>query len=457
MNIVVLGDIMMDINHKSITTRSAAEADLPVYKVLETNYILGGAGNVAKNLKNLKTNVEIICVLGNDNYGKKIDNTLKELGIKNMCYFDSSRKTTQKNRLFCDEKLVSRFDIEDSHDIDVNMESSIFNYIDKKINSINAFIISDYNKGVVTASLCNKIINLCKNHNIPTFIDPKFTNIHKYKNCFCFKPNLKEAETISGSTNLDKVFEDIKNIINPVNLVITSSRDGMFLNNSTNQIKHKSEIPVIDVTGAGDIALCIIVYIYIKSKNMKLACEIANFICGKSVQTIGNYQLVLQDIYDFYLQNKIIYDYESEKISYLSSLKDNNKIVFTNGCFDIVHSAHLKLLKFCKKQGDLLIVGLNSDSSIKKLKGESRPINLVEERADFLLQTSYVDYVIIFDTETPYEIINTLKPNILVKGGDYKIEDVIGRKFVDKVILFDFIKDRSTSLVVKKILDSNEK
>ncbi len=455
MNILILGDVMIDINYICSSNRIAAEADIPVYKIEETNYILGGAGNVAKNLKNLKCNVEIISLLGNDFYGKKIDSLLKNFNIKNMSFIDSSRKTTQKNRLFHNGELTSRFDIEDLHDIEINVENSIFNYIEKKINTIDALIISDYNKGIVTESLCKRVIDICNNNSVPTFIDPKFTNIDKYKNCFCFKPNYKEAEFISKKTNIDDIFENIKNIINPVNLVITSGSDGMNLNNKDCHIKHKENIPVVDVTGAGDIALCVIVYIYLKSKDMTLACEIANFICGKSIQSIGNYQLRLQDIYDFYLKDKIIYEHEIEKLNYLEKLKENHKIVFTNGCFDIIHSAHMKLLKYSKSLGDFLIVGLNSDNSIKRLKGDKRPINLIEERTEFLLQTSYVDYIIIFDNETPFDILKNIKPNILVKGSDYLIENIIGKEFADKVVLFDFIKNKSTSLIVKKILEND--
>jgi D-beta-D-heptose 7-phosphate kinase/D-beta-D-heptose 1-phosphate adenosyltransferase len=157
---------------------------------------------------------------------------------------------------------------------------------------------------------------------------------------------------------------------------------------------------------------------------------------------------------DNYLQsntiiNKIIYSYEFEKIQNIKNM--NKTIVFTNGCFDILHSAHIKILQFSKKQGDILVVGINTDESIKKLKGPERPINNIEERTNILSLFNFIDYIIIFNDDTPYNIIEILKPNILVKGSDYKKEDVIGGNLVDDVILFDYIQNKSTSLIVKKI------
>jgi D-beta-D-heptose 7-phosphate kinase/D-beta-D-heptose 1-phosphate adenosyltransferase len=451
MNIIVLGDIMLDINHICETSRQAPEAPIPIYEIKKTSYILGGAGNVAKNLSNIKTNVEIITVLGDDMYGKKIQEMLDTLNIKNKCYIDNKRNTTQKNRLFYSNKLVNRHDIENTNDIDINIETMIYNYISEKITKLDAIIISDYNKGVITEKLCKKIISIANNNSIPTFIDPKLKNINKYSNCFCFKPNMSEAIQLTKETNIDLIFSSIKTHINPNNIIITDGSNGIYLNNSEINYKHKEEINVIDVTGAGDIALCVLVYIWLLEKDINLGCSIANFICGKSVQYLGNYNLSIHDIYDYYLKDKIIYDYEINKLKYLNKIKQFNKIVFTNGCFDIIHSAHIKLLNYSKKQGDLLIVGLNSDESIKRLKGSTRPINNINERSELLSSLDFIDYIVIFSDDTPYNILSVLKPNIIVKGGDYTRESIIGKEFVDDIILFNFIDGKSSTNVIKQI------
>lgn len=451
MKILILGDIILDINYICTTNRQAPEAPIPVYNIKNINYILGGAANIANNLHNLKCDTEIISVIGNDEITNKYYELFKENNIKHTLFIDLERKNTQKHRLFCDNLIKTRFDIEDTHDITIDFSEKIINYIKlEKNNDIDAIIISDYNKGVVTTNLCEKIIEYCNNNNIYTFIDPKNTNVIKYKNCFCFKPNLLEGMQISNNNDILNILDFIKLNINCQNIILTCGKDGLYVNNIENYINYNSDEKVIDVTGAGDIVICVLTFMFIKTKDLILSSKIANFIACKSVRYIGNYKLSINDINDYYelYNNKIIYDYEIDKIKQLSI---NKNLVFTNGCFDILHSAHIKLLKFAKKQGDILIVGLNSDESIKRLKGDTRPINNLEERMNILSQFDFIDYIIVFNNDTPLDILELLKPNILIKGGDYKKEDIIGSQFVNNILLFDFIKNKSTSLIVDKI------
>ena len=186
-----------------------------------------------------------------------------------------------------------------------------------------------------------------------------------------------------------------------------------------------------------------------------MASKIANYIAGKSVKTIGNYNTCLNDIEEYFDTNtnktKIIYDYESEKINQIKNKHNNKKIIFTNGCFDILHSAHIKLLQFSKMQGDILVVGLNSDTSIKNIKGPLRPINNIDERGSILSLFDFIDYIIIFNDDNPLNIIKLLLPNILIKGSDYCKENVVGSEYIDDVLFFDYIKNKSTSLIIDKI------
>jgi len=466
MNILVIGDIMLDINYNSIINRTAPEANIPIYNISDVSYILGGASNVAQNLNYLGVNVDLISVIGNDYYGEIMKKKLIEKKIQHYL-FEDLRKTTQKHRIFNNNNISVRYDIEDTFDISSELSNKIMNYIMKRQN-IDAIVISDYNKGLLTTQLCKEIIDYANKNNIYTFVDPKIKNVEKYKNCFCFKPNMVECKAITElneselnetelneSKNIDSMFTIIKQKINCKNTVITSGENGIYINNKSNHITHSEKIDVIDVTGAGDIVLTVITYVYLKTKDLILACKIANSIAGKSVQTIGNYNISNYEI-EGYLHsnsimnmNKIMHDYESDKIQNIKN--PNKKIVFTNGCFDILHSAHIKILQFSKKQGDILVVGINSDESIKRFKGSERPINNVDERTNILALFDFIDYLIIFNDDTPYNIIELLKPNILVKGSDYKKEDIIGANLVDDVILFDYIQNKSTTLIVNKI------
>ena len=283
---------MIDINHYCITNRLAPEANIPIYNIINTDYILGGAGNVARNLNNLDCNLEIITLIGNDNMGLKIKELLDNYNIKNKIIIDN-RKTTQKYRLFNDNKLKVRYDIEDTFNISNEIENDILLYIKNKKEKIDAIILSDYNKGILSNNLCINIINYCNNNNIYTFIDPKIKNYIKYKNCFCFKPNLIEGESISNTKNIEDIFNYINTHIKCNNLILTAGENGIYLNKNNNiiNIKHNRDINVIDVTGAGDITLCVIVYIYLLYNDIELASKVANYIAGESIQYIGNYNL----------------------------------------------------------------------------------------------------------------------------------------------------------------------
>lgn len=448
MNIIVLGDIMLDINHFSKIERNAPESDnVPIYNVYETTFHLGGAANVSHNLYNINANVELISIIGDDYYGKKMIDILDKKKIPNKLWIDNTRTTTQKNRIFYNNILKTRYDIENTHEISSLLEEEIFNYIKSKKTA--AIILSDYNKGCATKTLMKNIIKYANENNIYTFVDPK-NDYLKYQSCFCFKPNLKEAIGISKTDDLIETIDFLKENIKYVNLVLTCGKDGIILNNIENKINHKKYIEVVDVTGSGDIVLAVLVYHFLLTKDIQFACNISNYIAGISVKSIGNYIVSKEDL-DHYLlfTSKIINGTEIEKISRLSRL--NETIVFTNGCFDILHSAHIELLQYSKKQGDLLIVGLNSDDSIRRLKGITRPINNIIERSTILSLFDFVDYIIIFNEDTPFHILQHLKPDIIIKGSDYTKENIIGKEFCKEVKLFSYIKDKSTSLIIEQI------
>lgn len=431
MKVIVIGDIMIDINHFSKIERNAPESStIPVHDIYKLTYNLGGASNVAENLYNLNVDIELISVIGNDFFGKKIQELLEEKRIKNKLFIDNSRKTTQKNRVFYENKLIFRYDIEDTVYINEKIYNSILNYI-KTNDNISAIVISDYDKGVLQFDLTKEIINYANTNNILTFVDPKTNDYLKYQNCFCFKPNLMESQIISCKTEINEIINFIKENIKNEHLIITCGKDGIIVDSLHNIIKHENEneIDVVDVTGSGDIVLTVLVYVYLfVSNDMSLASKIANYIAGKGVSVLGNYIIDINDINNYLILNnivkssgnKIVYDYEINKIYAINSLNINKKIIFTNGCFDILHSAHIKLLQFAKSKGHILVVGINSDESIKRLKGENRPINLIDERSEILSLFDFIDHVIVFNDETPLNIIKLLKPNIIIKGSDYK-------------------------------------
>jgi D-beta-D-heptose 7-phosphate kinase/D-beta-D-heptose 1-phosphate adenosyltransferase len=445
MNILLLGDIMLDINYICEVKRNAPEANIPVYNTIKTTYNLGGAGNVAINFKNLNCNIEIISKVGNDYGGNKIREILDSCDMKHKLFVTNSQ-TTIKNRIFHNSQIVNRHDIEDITPINNIIENEILDYI-FSLKDIHAIVLSDYNKGLMSIRLITQIIQYANENDIYTFVDPKINDIIKYKDCFCFKPNYFESKTITNNENINEMFGILKEKYHFKNIVITDGENGMYINDIHNHIKHKNKINIVDITGSGDIVLTVIVYVYLKERDLLKACKIANYVAGKGTTTIGNYHISINDL-DEYVEN-IVYDYEIEKIKNIRKLSNN--IIFTNGCFDIIHSAHIKLLHYCKNQGDLLVVGLNSDNSIKKIKGESRPINKIIERCELLKHLYMVDYIIIFDDETPLKIIEYLRPNTIVKGGDYTVDTVIGKEYCESVLLYNYINGVSSTNIINKI------
>jgi D-beta-D-heptose 7-phosphate kinase/D-beta-D-heptose 1-phosphate adenosyltransferase len=473
-NVLVLGDVMLDTYHYCTTTRKAPEADIPIYKVHDTKNVLGGASNVANNLyhlfdENHNTKVTLISVLGNDEAAATIRSLLVEecVDIMTKFFVDDYRTTTQKVRFLHDGKFVNRYDREHQSYISDEIQNQILEYI-SSISNIHAIVISDYGKGCLPVKLCQQIISYSNNHGILTYVDPKPFNANKYQDCFCFKPNLQEAIQISGVTELvPEIFHVLKTNLKCQHLVLTCDKQGMYLDNMDQHIQNYNEVEAVNVIGCGDVVLAILVYMYFLHNDLHKACKIANYVTtNKTIRCIGNYRISQNDIKEAMeweyqnntklaipnslsrrLHHKVVYDYEKEKLEVISNMSN---VVFTNGCFDIVHSAHLKLIKFAKSLGKILVLGLNSDSSIKVLKGESRPIHNESERLEFLSELDWIDYIVVFYDTTPYNILQQLRPNILVKGGDYKIEQIIGNEFVQKVVLFDYIQTYSTTNIIQR-------
>ena len=466
-NIFVIGDIILDINLFSTVTRMAPEKEtLPIHDVNNKTYILGGAANVANNIHKLTQQTTLVGVIGSDYNGNTISCELMNCNMPFKLFKDSNRRTTTKTRIYSTTgELQVRYDMEDRVDIDDDIENKIFDYLLKENNKtkIDAIVLSDYDKGTLTATLCQTIIQWAKEQNILTFVDPKLKNYEKYIGCFLFKPNQLESEQLAGNKSLPRIMEKIKSMIQCDHILLTRGKEGMILDELSNRIEHDEIINVVDVTGAGDIVMAVLVYCYIQHKDLMLSAKIANYIAGKSVRVIGNYATSLEDISEYFrlsvnpsillqtsaVNDKIIHGENTSRLLEFSSLKQ--KVVFTNGCFDILHSAHIKLLQYAKKYGDVLIVGINSDESICRIKGPTRPINNINERVDILSCFDFIDYIVIFNEDTPYEILKHIQPDTIIKGGDYEVANIVGNEFAEETILFNYIPGKSSTNVINKI------
>ena len=410
----VYGDIMLDRWIVGEANRMSPEAPVPV--LLETNqeYSIGGAGNLALNIKSLGSQVELTSALGNDKEGFKLLE-LVEASKLEVTIAQDHKITTTKTRLVGQRgQHIVRWDREVPYDGDV---ATRFNNNIKKHDIV---CISDYAKGTVKRDTVGKLLD----KDIKILVDPKQDSVF-YHGAFLVKPNMQEYEAWFGKYDKDNALLQMKKL-DWTWLVVTDGANGMHVLNNQGEYKHFVEPvkEVADVTGAGDTVMAVIAYGIDSDMNIFDACKLACYAAARIVEKRG-VAIIQQD-----------------------DLERN--IVWTNGVFDILHTGHLKLLRHAHTLGKRLVVGINSDSSVKRLKGDLRPINDQNTRKEALLELGFVDDVVIFEEDTPYEAIKEIQPDVIVKGGDYTVEQVVGND-IAKVEIFPTVKGYSTTKTIERM------
>jgi len=460
--ILVVGDLMIDHYLWGECERISPEAPVQVVDVKNESFVLGGAGNVLNNLKALGARVSVASVVGDDENSRWLEKRLEERDIKKLVLVkEKGRLTSKKSRVIATGHQIVRFDKESREDINKESEAKILEALKENIDDYDLILLSDYGKGVLTLTLTQNIIGLAKDK-IPVFIDPKGKDYSKYRGADLITPNKKEASIASGieikdDETLKKAGFYLKEKFNLKNVIITLSEEGMAIFEK-NMIKIPTAArEVYDVTGAGDTVLSALGFAVASKKSLKEAAYFANLAAGVVVGKVGAATATIEEIeeHESSLHKSSSDEHiksfdEIEKI--VKFLKEKNKkIVFTNGCFDILHIGHVKYLQKAKKLGDVLIVGLNSDDSVRRLKGKDRPVNPEYDRAYLLAALEAVDYVVIFNEDTPYELIKIVKPDILVKGADYKGKEVVGSDIAKEVKLIEFVEGKSTTKIIEKV------
>ncbi|MGJ0337160.1 D-glycero-beta-D-manno-heptose-7-phosphate kinase [Aliarcobacter cryaerophilus] len=467
-NILVIGDLMIDHYLWGSCDRISPEAPVQVVNVKKESSVLGGAGNVINNLVTLGSVVDVISVIGNDSVANELKSLLEKIDVPTSnLVVENNRKTSKKSRLIASQQQVLRYDMESIDDINENSHKQIIQTLEKNIDKYSSIILSDYGKGVLTTNLTKEIIKIANKNSIKVLVDPKGKDYSKYKGSYTLTPNKKEA---MEATNIDikdenSLIEALKSLKTQCELevsLITLSEQGIAIFDDELTIKPTVAREVYDVTGAGDTVIASIAFALGNNLDIKDAIYFANLAAGVVVGKIGSATTTLDEIYEYeyslHKSNSTSHIKTFDEIKTLASKLHNQgkKIVFTNGCFDILHVGHVKYLEVAKSYGDVLILGLNADSSVRKLKGPTRPINTQDDRAYILASLESVDYVVIFEEETPYELIKLIKPHVLVKGGDYEGKEVVGQDIADVLKLVQFVDGKSTTNTIKRIQE-NEK
>ena len=467
LRIAVIGDLMVDRYVFGDVSRISPEAPVPVNRVKQMKEVLGGAANVAANLANLDVHVYVGGVAGQDTHGNLLQDLLDSNGIdKSGVVISRDRSTITKMRILGDRQQMMRLDFETVRDVE-QQEEELISWLDSLCQKgLDGIVISDYGKGVCTDSILEKIFNLANCYKIPTIVDPKGSQWEKYNGATYITPNVKELSERVGysiTNDDDKIVAAAKEVLATNNIqyiIATRSEKGISVIARDGRIWHNpaTQQDVFDVSGAGDTVVATMICSIAANLSMRTALHVANGAAGIVVSKVGTYPIHRQELIELWMSlqegkyvEKSVYSWEEMK-SIVQQWQDRGDIVvFTNGCFDILHRGHITYLQEAAQLGDRLIIGLNSNDSVRRLKGETRPLVDEEDRAYLLSALGCVDGVVLFDEDTPSQLLEIIRPNILVKGGDYKVDDVVGREFVDSVQILSFKDGYSTTNVVKKI------
>ena len=457
--ILVIGDIMLDQYLKGKCNRISPEAPVQVVEIEEESNVLGGAGNVVRNLVDFNVKVGILSVLGKDKTSKIIINHLENLNVDQFISFDSNRITTVKNRIMVENQQIVRFDRETKNKITKELELKLIEDFDNIIDNYDLIILSDYAKGVLTDNFIKHVIKESDKFKKKVIVDPKGSDFKKYSGAFLLTPNKLEAEiatnmSINDEESLRNCLTFMKEKYNLGISMITLSEDGIsYFDDSFKKRKTFSK-EVYDVTGAGDTVLACLGIGFALKLDQNTIVDFANaaagVVVGKSGSATTNLYEVQMNQKNSSLSSKLFN--LDNLVGFIKSKRkaEKNCFVFTNGCFDILHVGHISYLQRAKSLGDYLIVALNSDQSVRRLKGEERPINNINARVKMLEALSFVDFIIIFDEETPLNVIKEIQPDILVKGADYDIKEIVGKEYAKKVQTIDFVDDYSTTSIINK-------
>ena len=465
--LLVIGDLIIDQYLWGNCERISPEAPVQVINVEKENTLLGGAGNVVNNLKALGAKVDVISVVGDNQTSDTLKGLLADIGVDaKYLVTQRNRITSKKSRIIASQQQVVRYDHESTEEIDIKSQNLILDIFKKIVKDYEGILLSDYGKGVLTNKLTQSLIKTANKNNKKVLVDPKGLDYSKYKGAYLLTPNKKEASeatkiNIKDNASLTKAIARIKTECELDISIITLSEQGIAIYDNNLRTHPTVTREVFDVTGAGDTILASLGFALACDYGIDNAVKFSNLAAGVVVGKIGSSTATLNEIIEYESSlNKSSSDEHIKTLNEITVLSEElrargKKIVFTNGCFDLLHAGHVRYLETAKSFGDVLIVGLNSDQSVSTLKGNNRPINMQVDRAYLLAALEAVDYVVIFDEDTPYNLIKAIKPITLVKGGDYKDKEIAGQDIVDELKLVKFVDEKSTSQTIKKIQQGN--
>jgi D-beta-D-heptose 7-phosphate kinase/D-beta-D-heptose 1-phosphate adenosyltransferase len=479
-HILVVGDVMLDRYLWGWVSRISPEAPVPVVQLQRTTETLGGAGNVALNLVCLGCRVTVVGVCGVDTTGQTLRDLLAQKRIGEALVSDKLRPTITKTRVMAQKQQMMRLDEENTRAIGADVAQKIRTAVAEILPDCQAMILSDYGKGVLAdQAFVQELIDAGRRQGVPVLVDPKGTDWERYRGATGITPNTAELEAVAGQRleeDEEKLIASARQVRGRFNvawLLVTRGAQGMCLiddNPAPVSIPAQAR-EVFDVSGAGDTVIATVAASLAAGLGLVEAARIANLAAGIVVGKLGTQPILASELSTAvtFSTHQQYYPYSAAKMSALDAAMAKvrewraagTKVVFTNGCFDLLHPGHISLLYQARALGDRLVVGLNTDASIKRLKGSGRPILAEQDRAAMLSALECVDLVVHFDEDTPLKLIEAVRPDILVKGSDYTPDQVVGKQVVESyggcVKLVDLVQGYSTTGLTQKVIAGFQK
>jgi len=464
--VLVVGDVMLDQYVWGEVERISPEAPVPVVRATTRDERPGGAANVAMNLAQLGACVTLAGFAGGDPEQQRLESLLAEQGIEPHFTAAPNAPTTTKLRILSGHQQIMRLDTESRTSHPGSEYSSLLNDVSAALPGAAIVVLSDYAKGALTEEVCQAVIREASRHEVPVLVDPKQQDFRRYRGATTICPNLKELAAASATSagDVEVVLNAGQSLVAPLGLqfiVATLGEKGIAVLRPESRLHAPAAVrQVYDVSGAGDTVVAVLALAMACHVPIETAIEVANVAAGVVVGKVGTAPIRREELLGALSQQVALQ--MDDKVLALERLLSRvtawrwagERIVFTNGCFDLLHIGHIRLLEQARRKGDRLVIGLNSDASVRRLKGMSRPIVGEAERARVLAALSAVDAVVVFDEDTPLRLIETIRPDLLVKGGDYSKTQVVGAREVrawgGRTELIPLVPGTSTTCLIRK-------
>jgi len=469
--VLCIGDLMLDDFVYGDVMRISPEAPAPVIRVKRSDIIIGGAGNVARNIASLGASCVFVGVVGDDDAGRMLKASLAaEPRVEALLVVDHQRPTTRKVRFVSEHYSTHllRADWETSAAVTADIEKAVIANALTALAKADAVVLSDYAKGVLTRTVIRAVIDAARQAGKPVIVDPKGNDYAVYRGATLVTPNRKELgdalrRDVAGDAEIALAARDLCESVGCEAMLVTRSDEGMTLVVKGREPIHIPAYPVKigDVSGAGDTVIAVLSAMLASHADFELAMRAANAAAAVVVGKRGTATVSLAELRGRLLpasslapEEKILFDWSQLDARLADWRRQGLRVGFTNGCFDLLHPGHVRLLAQARAACDRLVLGLNSDASVRRLKGEDRPVQDVHARAEVLAALQAVDLVVVFEQDTPQQLIERVRPKVLVKGADYTREQVVGGDFVEanggEIVLVDIVPGHSTTSIVSR-------